>query len=87
MKTIEIKGKEVTIEMSIGWTGYGQYRISADVKTENNKYNIGFHSTDSELYDKRKDDEINYEDYQEMLYNKVERALIEEIEAKLQEEN
>lgn len=71
MKTIEIRNTEVQIEMSIGWKGYGQYSISAECYFGKEKKNASFHSTDSELFDMRKDDDISYEEYQEKLFNKV----------------
>ena len=75
MKTIEIENTEVQVEMSIGWKHYGQYNISAMCYFLKEKKNISFHSTDSELYDKRKDDSISYEAYQEMLFRRVETDL------------
>jgi hypothetical protein len=75
MKTIEIDNTEVQVEMSIGWKHYGQYSISAMCHFLEEKKNISFHSTDSELYDLRFDDRISYEAYQEMLFNRVETDL------------
>ena len=74
MKTIEIANTEVQVEMSIGWKGYGQYSISAMCHFLEEKKNISFHSTDSELYDKRSDD-ISWEEYQDMLFNRIETDL------------
>ena len=76
MKTIEIDNTEVQVEMSIGWKHYGQYSISAMcLFFGGEKKNISFHSTDSELYDKRSDDDISYEAYQEMLFRRIETDL------------
>jgi hypothetical protein len=75
MKTIKISNTEVIVEMSIGWKYYGQYSISAMCCFLQEKKNISFHSTDSELYDKRRDDNISYEEYQDMLFNRVESDL------------
>jgi len=75
MKTIEIANTEVQVEMSIGWKGYGQYSISAMCYFLEEKKNISFHSTDSELYDKRSDDGITYEAYQDMLFRRIETNL------------
>lgn len=75
MKNLEIRNTEVQVEMSIGWKGYGQYSISAMCYFGKEKRNISFHSTDSELYDKRNDDDISYEEYQEMLFNRVDSEL------------
>jgi hypothetical protein len=80
MRNLEIQNKQVTVEMSMGWKGYGQYNIIAEVRIENEKHKYTFHSTDSELYDNRNDDEIDYEQWQEMLYNRVDTDLIERIE-------
>lgn len=74
MKTIKIANTEVQVEMSIGWKGYGQYSISAMCYFLEEKKNISFHSTDSELYDKRSDD-ISWEEYQDMLFNRIETDL------------
>ena len=75
MKIIEIDNTEVQVEMSIGWKHYGQYSISAMCHFLEEKKNISFHSTDSELYDKRSDDDISYEAYQEMLFRRIETDL------------
>jgi hypothetical protein len=75
MKTIKILNTEITLHMSIGWNGYGQYSISAMCYFLNGKKNISFHSTDSELYDKRSDDDTSWEAYQEMLFNRIETDL------------
>ena len=75
MKTIKISNTEVIVEMSIGWKYYGQYSISAMCCFLQEKKNISFHSTDSELYDKRRDDDISYEEYQEMLFRRIETDL------------
>lgn len=86
MKTITIKGKEITVEMSIGWEGYGQYNIYAETRINDNWHKYKFHSTDSELYDQRKDDDISTEEYQEMLYDRIDTQLIEIIEEQLSQE-
>ncbi len=83
MKNLEIQKKEVTVEMSIGWKGYGQYNIIAEVRIENEKYTYKFHSTDSELFDKRNDDDISYDEYQDMLFNRIDTGLIERIEEQI----
>ena len=75
MKKIKILNTEVQVEMSIGWKHYGQYSISAMCCFLDEKKNISFHSTDSELYDKRRDDDISYEAYQEMLFRRIETDL------------
>ena len=75
MKTITILNTEVQVHMSIGWSGYGQYSISAMCYMLNGKKNISFHSTDSELYDLRSDDDISWEEYQEMLFRRIETDL------------
>jgi len=75
MKTIKISNTEVKVEMSIGWKHYGQYSISAMCCFLQEKKNISFHSTDSELYDLRSDDGISYEAYQEMLFCRIETDL------------
>ena len=75
MKKIKILNTEVQVEMSIGWKHYGQYSISAMCFFLEEKKNISFHSTDSELYDKRSDDDISYEAYQEMLFRRIETDL------------
>jgi len=75
MKTIKISNTEVQVHMSIGWSGYGQYSISAMCYFLNGKKNISFHSTDSELYDKRSDDDISWEAYQDMLFRRIETDL------------
>ena len=74
MKTIKISNTEVQVEMSTGWKGYGQYSISAMCYFLEEKKNISFHSTDSELYDMRSDD-ISWEEYQDMLFNRIESDL------------
>ena len=86
MKNLEIKNKEITVEMSMGWKGYGQYNILAEVRIENERHTYSFHSTDSELYDSRNDDEISYEDWQEMLFTRVDTDLIERIEETIYQE-
>ena len=75
MKKIKILNTEVQVEMSIGWKHYGQYSITAMCCFLDEKKNISFHSTDSELYDKRSDDDISYEAYQEMLFRRIETDL------------
>ena len=75
MKTIKISNTEVQVHMSIGWSGYGQYSISAMCYFLNGKKNILFYSTDSELYDKRSDDDISWEEYQDMLFRRIETDL------------
>lgn len=75
MKKIKILNTEVQVEMSIGWKHYGQYSISAMCCFLDEKKNISFHSTDSELYDKRSDDRISYEAYQKMLFRRIETDL------------
>ena len=75
MKKIKIANTEVQVEMSTGWKGYGQYSISAMCYFLEEKKNISFHSTDSELYDKRSDDDISWEEYQEMLFRRIETDL------------
>jgi hypothetical protein len=86
MKTIIIKGKEIRIEMSMGWKGYGQYNIYAETRINDKWHKYKFHSTDSELYDQRKDDEISTEEFQEMLYDRIDTQLIEIIEEQLSQE-
>jgi Ser-tRNA(Ala) deacylase AlaX len=78
MINLEIEGQKITIDMSMGWKYYGQYNIVAYVYNQKTN-NYAFHSTDSELYDNRKNDDINNEEYQKMLFNAVETELIERI--------
>jgi|GEM_PF-5907955 len=80
MKNLKINNKEVAIEMSMGWKGYGQYNIIAEVWIENEKHKYTFHSTNSELYDIRNDDDVDSEEWQDMLFSNVDTDLIERIE-------
>lgn len=79
MKNLTILENELRIEMRIGRaSGYGQYNIQAEVRGDFKK-DFNFHTTDSEIFDLRSDDEVSYEDYQEILFKKVESKLMEQI--------
>lgn len=91
MKTLTILEKKVTVEMSMGHaSGYGQYRITAETRIENEKHTFSFHSTDSELYDERKNDNIDYDTYQDMLFGAIQYQLmniLEEVISTIHSEN
>ena len=80
MKNITVLEKELRIEMRIGRaSGYGQYNIQAEVSGDFKK-DFNFHTTDSELFDMKSDDNVSYEEYQEILFKKVETRLMDCIE-------
>lgn len=86
MKNKTIKGKKIFVEMSMGWKGYGQYNIYAETRINDKLHKYTFHSTDSELYDQRKDDDISTEQYQAILYDRINTQLIEIIEEQLSQQ-
>jgi len=87
MKNLTILENDLRIEMRIGRaSGYGQYNIQAEVRGDFKK-DFNFHTTDAELFDMRSDDEVSYEDYQEILFKRVETKLIEQIECFINNNN
>lgn len=87
MKTIEISKTIVTIVFRISRkVGYGQYNIAAECSFLKTNKTFNFHTTDSVLFDKESDDIISDDDYQTMLFSRVETSLIERLTEVIEEE-
>lgn len=87
MKNIIVSDMNVSLDATIRWIGYGHYEITVDIGISKKelyqdigRYAMRYHSTNSILFDARRDEDISYEEYQQMLLQEVEPKLTKDIE-------